>query len=147
MKRFLNRYSVITGSILSLLVIASCTPHSEPTKSEGQDLASYGNMCSEVIRDLPSFSCSTGTMVPITVNGGETPGSYYPNMDCDRPSLLPLGPDSDGQCIAYSRVLDLSEGDAQVAALCQQKNIRTPSSLLFDETDIASHSAKNGNTH
>ncbi|WP_417455113.1 hypothetical protein [Kiloniella sp.] len=142
MKTFLK--SVSSASLLFLL---SCTPSDQPKQQqEGQDLASYGNMCAEAIRDLPAFNCQTGTMIPITINGGETPDKYYKDMDCDRPSLLPLGKDADGQCVPYSRVLDLSEGDNQVAVLCRQKKIRTASSIYYDEIDVVAHSAKDGST-
>ena len=150
MKKKYNNVILKTIATFSLVVLAGCTPRENPEKSvseeEGQSLASYGNMCAAAIRDLPAFSCQTGTLIPITINGGQTPESYYPNMNCDRPSLLPLGEGSDGQCIPYSRVLDLSVGDNQVAALCRQKNIRTESSVYYDEIDIVAHNAKDGST-
>ncbi|MEH6632928.1 MAG: hypothetical protein V7776_19085 [Halopseudomonas aestusnigri] len=150
MKKLFTNYNFKTAATFSFILLVSCTPRENPQNSsqgeEGQSTASYGNMCAEAIRELPAFSCQTGTLIPITIDGGQTPQSYTPHMDCDRPSLLPLGPDSDGQCIPYSRVLDLSVGDAQVAALCRQKKIRTASSVYYDEIDIVAHNAKDGST-
>ncbi|MFD2207092.1 hypothetical protein [Kiloniella antarctica] len=150
MKKLFINFVLRTFTTSSLILLVSCTPHENPQKSshkgKGQTSASYGNMCAAAIRDLPAFSCQTGALIPITINGGQTPNSYYPDMDCDRPSLLPLGKNSDGQCIPYSRVLNLSVGDAQVAALCRQKKIRTESSVLYDEIDIVAHNAKDGST-
>ncbi len=152
MNKLYSRLALKVTVFFSLIALVSCTPlekaEQELPNEKGQDLASYGQMCAEAIRELPVFSCQTGALIPITINGGQTPESYVPNMDCDRPSLLPLGEDSDGQCIPYSRVLDLSDGDAQVAALCRQKKIRTASDarIYYDEIDIVAHSAKDGST-
>jgi hypothetical protein len=109
-----------------------------------QDLAAYGKMCAIAIRELPPFNCHDGVVIPITVNG-QTPTRYTPNMDCDRPSLLPLD-NAQGECIPFSRVLDLSVSDAQVAVLCRQKEIRSAKSRWFDEIDIVAHNADNGST-
>lgn len=110
-----------------------------------QDIIAYGQMCAQAIREIPPFKCLDGVVIPITVNG-KTPSSYSPNMACDRPSLLPLGKEADGQCVPNSRVLNLSQGDAQFAVLCRQKKIRPADSIFFDEVDIVAHNVKDGST-
>ena len=135
---------------LSATLLSGCSSPDNPTppplpSMDTQNLAAYGKMCAVAIRDLPAFNCHDGTMIPITVDGGKTPANYTANMDCDRPSLLPLE-NKQGQCIPFSRVLDLSNGDAQVAVLCRQKTIRTEQSPFFDEIDIVAHNAKDGST-
>ena len=111
-----------------------------------QDIIAYGQMCAQAIGAIPPFECLDGVVIPVTVDGGKTPASYVANMACDRPSLLPLGDEADGQCVPNSRVLNLSQGDSQFAVLCRQKKIRPADSIYFDEVDIVAHSAKDGST-
>lgn len=111
-----------------------------------QDIVAYGQICATAIGEMPPFNCLDGVVIPITVDGGQTPTSYVANMACDRPSLLPLGDRADGQCVPNSRVLNLSRGDAQFAVLCRQKKIRPADSIYFDEVDIVAHSARDGST-
>jgi len=67
-------------------------------------------------------------------------------MTCDRPALLPNGNDSDGQCVPYSRILDLSDQLRQASVMCRQKNIRAADSMEFDEIDIIAHNPVSGAT-
>lgn len=109
---------------------------------EAQD---YAAACRAEIGDIPAFSCEDGTIIPVTVNGQE-PYEYTPDMTCDLPSLLSNGPGSDGQCVPWSRVLNLSTETKQISVMCRQKHIREPGSLDFDEIDIIAHNPDSGAT-
>lgn len=104
----------------------------------------YGEACKKEIGDIPAFSCTDGVIVPITVDGKTVPPTK--NMTCDRPALLPNGTASDGQCVPYSRILQLSTKTAQIAVMCRQKHIRSASSMAFDEIDIVAHNPTTGAT-
>ena len=68
---------------------------------------------------VPSFDCMSGEVVAVTVDGGRVPATYIPQMDCDRPALLPpaAGEKTDGQCVPFSRVLLLQDdGVRQIQA-------------------------------
>ncbi len=114
-----------------------------------QTVLEYAAMCASAIRDIPSFNCLDGTIIPITVAGVE-PESYTAMMTCDNPPLLPLGENGasgpQGQCIPYSRVLNFSRGVNQVVAACRQKHIRARDSQWFDEIDVIAHSTATGST-
>ncbi|MTI08355.1 hypothetical protein [Curvivirga aplysinae] len=130
---------------LLLLGIAFSFAQSGTAKAESQDIIEYGKMCAAAIKSIPAFDCMEGTVIPITVNG-KTPDRYYPDMDCDRPSLLNFGKGTDGQCTPFSRILNLSDGDRQVSALCRRKFIRDEFSTEFDEIDIVAHNVSDGST-
>jgi hypothetical protein len=104
----------------------------------------YGEACRKEIGDIPAFSCADGVVVPITVDGQTVPPTK--NMTCDRPALLPNGAASDGQCVPYSRILQLSTKTAQIAVMCRQKQISSASSMAFDEIDIVAHNPTTGAT-
>jgi len=107
--------------------------------------ANYAAQCRAEIGDIPGFSCDEGVTVPITVNG-VTPGNYSKDMTCDLPALLPNGSNSDGQCVPYSRILNLSDDDRQITVMCRQKHIRAADSLDFDEIDVIAHNPITGAT-
>ncbi len=109
---------------------------------EAQD---YAAACRGEIGDIPAFSCADATIIPITVDGQE-PYDYSKDMTCDLPSLLDNGPGSDGQCVPWSRVLNLSTEGTQISVMCRQKHIREPGSLMFDEIDIIAHNPDTGAT-
>ncbi len=111
----------------------------------GAEEASYAALCEAAIGELPSFSCAEGVAVPVTLNGLPVT-SDNPSRVCDRPSLLPNGAGSDGQCVPYSRILDLSVANQQVSVMCRQKQIRGAASLEFDEIDLIAHNAETGAT-
>ena len=114
-----------------------------PTPASSQNLLQYGKMCADAIASIPAFSCLDGEVIPITVNGS-APATYTPNMDCDKPPLLPLS--KQGQCIPYSRVLNFSKGPNQIVVGCRRKVIRDKASPYFDEIDIISHNIGTGGT-
>lgn len=114
--------------------------------ARAETILEYGETCAKAIEALPAFNCLDGEIIPITVDGGKTPVSYEPGMDCDRPSLLPLG-NKDGQCVPFSRALLISDTtQAQITALCRQKTIRSADSPMFDEVDIVAHNPSTGDT-
>lgn len=105
----------------------------------------YADACQELIGDIPDFSCADGEAVPVTVNG-QIPDNYTKDMTCDRPALLNNGSASDGQCVPYSRILDLSDETRQISVMCRQKKIRAPDSMEFDEIDVIAHNPETGAT-
>lgn len=105
----------------------------------------YAAQCAAMVGTIPDFSCGDGVVVPVTV-GGEVPAEYTKDMLCDRPGLLFNGSDSDGQCVPYSRILNLSRGTTQISVMCRQKMIRDADSLQFDEIDIIAHNPGTGAT-
>jgi hypothetical protein len=115
-------------------------------QANAQSFQQYGAQCASEVTPIPTFSCMAGEVIPITVNGQLTT-SY--TATCDRPSLLPSSPadGSQGQCIPGSRALVLrDDATAQISAICRKHVVRDPSSPLFDEINIVSHSLKNGKT-
>lgn len=124
-----------------LILLALASPATAQSSFE-----TYAATCAAEVATIPAINCGEGALIPITVNQ-QTPESYSKNMTCDRPALLPNGPDSDGQCVPGSRVLNLSTETAQITAMCRQKNIRTPiDALLFNEIDIIAHNPATGAT-
>ncbi|MDJ0627528.1 MAG: hypothetical protein QNJ44_04640 [Rhodobacter sp.] len=115
------------------------------TGAEANPYQDYAAACRAQIGEIPAFSCADGVTIPVTINGVE-PAGYTPGMTCDRPSLLPNGPESDGQCVPGSRILDLSTEDKQISVMCRQKHIRPADSLYFDEIDIIAHNPASGAT-
>lgn len=117
--------------------------------AQAQTLLEYGQACAIQVAPIPAFDCADGVEVPITVNGGETPERYTPDMTCDRPSLLrpENGEKTDGQCVPNSRALVLRDDDrAQISAFCRQKMIRPAGTHLYDEIDIVAHNVRTGST-
>ena len=113
-----------------------------------QSLNQYANMCRTAIKKIESFNCLDGVIIPVTINGGETPAykDYKMNMDCDRPALLPFMKGNEGQCIPGSRLINQSDGLNQVAILCSRQAIRPLDSVYFDLIAIVSHNVSTGDT-
>lgn len=106
--------------------------------------AVYGEACAAAIEPIPSFDCADGVMVPVTVDGVEITDKA-PEV-CDRPGLLDNGDGSDGQCVPFSRILNLSTAEAQVSVMCRQKIFRSAESPYFDEIDVIAHNPATGAT-
>jgi len=120
-------------------------PTGAQTPVSGLSDADYAAACRAEVGPLPDFSCADGVPVPITVDGAPV-SDYTPQMTCDRPSLLDNGPDSDGQCVPYSRILNLSNDRMMVSVMCRQRVIRGAASLEFDEIDVIAHNPASGAT-
>jgi len=124
------------------LVLAFATP----AAGQEAEFEAYAASCAAQVAEIPAIDCGEGVIVPITVNG-VTPEQYSKDMTCDRPGLLPNGPDSDGQCVPGSRILDLSSNAVQITAMCRQKTIRNPvDALFFNEIDVIAHNPATGAT-
>jgi cytochrome c551/c552 len=133
-------------SALCLSLAASVgAAHAATPKMVGQSLHEYAEACADMIGQIPAFDCTDGTIVPITVDG-KTPTEYTQDMTCDRPALLPYGPQTFGQCTPYSRILNFSRNKVQISAFCRREQLRDPKSPMFDEVDIIAHSADSGKT-
>lgn len=114
--------------------------------TQAQDIVSYGKQCAAEISPVPAFDCTKGTVAAVTVDGVKPP-SYQPKMTCDRPSLLPYGPEAAGQCVPYSRALVLLDnGKVQISAFCREKQIRSSDTHFYDEIDVIAHSVTTGKT-
>ena len=128
--------------LYSLLTLATHT-HAADGKLSPQ--VAYGQQCAREIAKIPAFDCNSGTAVPITVDG-KTPLEYTKAMTCDKPAMLPYSNDGNGQCIPYSKILDLSQGATQISAFCRRKYLRPENGSTFDEVDIILHSVQTGKT-
>ena len=104
----------------------------------------YGAACAAAIAPIPGFDCAEGVTVPITVDGVRI--TDRAPETCDRPGLLDNGPGSDGQCVPFSRILNLSTETAQVSVMCRQKRLRSADSTEFDEIDVIAHNPATGAT-
>ena len=132
----------VTSYLFGLLLLAS---HVSAAEQKLSPQVLYGQQCAREIAKIPAFDCNAGTVVPITVNG-KTPSEYTKGMTCDRPTMLPYGKDSFGQCTPYSKIHDLSQGATQISAFCRRKFLRAEDSPMFDEVDIILHSVQSGKT-
>lgn len=141
MTRPLNRVSALVGIALATALVSAIAG---PARAAG-DLALYAAECTAEITEIPAFDCATGVVIPVTVDG-QPPAHYAPQMTCDHPGLLPNGQQSDGQCVPWSRVLDLSRDGMQISAMCRQEKIRTVDSRLFDEVVVTAHNPLTGAT-
>ncbi|CAM2167770.1 Cytochrome c domain-containing protein [Paraburkholderia sacchari] len=110
-----------------------------------QTLLEYAEQCAKEIGEIPAFDCNDGTDIPITINGKPPAHNESPRR-CDKPSLL--HPDSEvmGQCMPYSKILNLSRGNTQIAAYCRRNTLRADMDPHYDEVDIVVHHSANGKT-
>jgi hypothetical protein len=128
---------------LFVLYLIMCNPVLADRRE--QTLLEYGTQCAREIGEIPPFDCNSGTNIPITIDGKPPHRDESPNR-CDRPSLLHPYQDWPGQCIPYSRILNLSRGNTQISAYCRQEKLRKNAMPHFDEVDIVLHHAGNGKT-
>lgn len=126
-------------SALVLAVVALAAPAGAQTTMEV-----YGESCTEAIGPVPEFDCADGVAVPVTIDG--TPVTDRAPATCDRPALLDNGTDSDGQCVPFSRILNLSTETAQISVMCRQKRYRPEGSTDYDEIDVIAHNPVSGAT-
>jgi hypothetical protein len=134
--------------LLSGLWLSACGGLGEPDEA-ASSILTYGAECKARIAALPPFDCRQGVIAPITVNGFTVPDSvpFEKNMDCDRPSMLPYGSESDGQCVPGSRALVLADNEqVQISAFCRNKYHRPGNTTHFDEVDVIAHSVSSGST-
>ncbi|WP_413191654.1 hypothetical protein [Pararobbsia alpina] len=112
-----------------------------------QTVLEYGDQCAREIGEICPFDCNSGTDIPITVDN-KTPTDYTNLKQCDRPSLLVPDQANSGQCMPYSKVLNLSRGSTQISVYCRRNSLnRHPDkSHYFDEVDIVLHHTGSGKT-
>ena len=55
--------------------MAQAAPKAAVSKYSKQSAVEYGQVCADMIGQIPAFSCLDGTIVPITVDG-KTPTGY-----------------------------------------------------------------------
>ncbi|SDE17342.1 hypothetical protein SAMN05421548_13544 [Paraburkholderia lycopersici] len=110
-----------------------------------QSLLEYGEQCAREIGEIPPFDCNDGTDIPITVDGKPPAQGDAPKL-CDKPSLLHPTADAAGQCLPYSKILNLSRGNTQISAYCRRNALRADKDPLYDEVVVVAHHSGNGKT-
>jgi hypothetical protein len=110
-----------------------------------QSLLEYGEQCAKEIGQVPPFNCNDGTDIPITINGKPPAQGESPKL-CDKPSLLHPTAAVDGQCIPYSKILNLSRGNTQISAYCRRNTLRDDKDPRYDEVVVVLHHSGNGKT-
>jgi hypothetical protein len=133
--------SVTARLLLALLII----PVAVSAKNIEQTLLEYGEQCAQEVGQIPEFDCNSGTTVPVTVDGKPPKPNEVP-MLCDKPSLINPTSNWPGQCMPYSKVLNLSSGKTQIAVLCHREKLRDERSPLYDAVDVVVHHVGNGKT-
>jgi hypothetical protein len=131
----------ITRGLLALHLLISGTVFAGQHE---QTLLEYGAQCAREIGEIPPFDCDSGTDIPITIDG-KPPGPRESPKRCDKPSLL-VPTDTPGQCIPYSKVLNLSRGNTQISVYCRRNRLRPDRCRYYDEVDIVLHHTGNGKT-
>lgn len=104
----------------------------------------YGKACINAIGPVPSFDCATGVLVPVTIDA--IPVTDHAPAECDHPALLDNGAGSEGQCVPFSRILNLSTTSSQISVMCRQKQFRSASATGYDEIDVIAHNPATGAT-
>jgi hypothetical protein len=110
-----------------------------------QSLLEYGEQCARELGQVPPFNCNDGTDIPITINGKPPAPGESPTR-CDKPSLLHPTTAVEGQCIPYSKILNLSHGNTQISAYCRRNTLRDDKDPRYDEVVMVVHHAGNGKT-
>ena len=110
-----------------------------------QTLLEYGEQCAKEIGEIPPFNCNDGTDIPITIDG-KPPAQDESPRRCDKPSLLHPTSEAEGQCMPYSKILNLSRGSTQIAAYCRRNTLRADKDPRYDEVVVVAHHSGNGKT-
>jgi hypothetical protein len=132
-----------------------------------QTRAEYAKLCTQAMAPIPGFDCLTGVEIPITVTktvfkeviiGPNNTKVYVPQTivekptkpvaTCDKP--VKLGLSSDGQCVPYSRLKDLSPADkphVMTLAICRKYYASAgPTDPNFDDIALIQHNNITGAT-
>ena len=110
-----------------------------------QTLLEYANQCVREIGEIPPFNCNDGTDIPITIDG-KPPGPNESPLQCDKPSLLNPISAAPGQCIPFSKILNLSRGNTQISAYCRRDVLRDDKDPRYDGVVVVMHHSGNGKT-
>ncbi|MCR8548966.1 hypothetical protein M4578_14100 [Salipiger sp. P9] len=140
----MNRFAVAALALAAVTPLA-VTFLTAPDPAAAQSASQiYGQSCTADIAAIPSFDCAEGVTVPVTVDGMAV--TDRAPATCDRPALLDNGAGSDGQCVPFSRILNLSTETAQISVMCRQKKYRAEGSTDYDEIDVIAHNPASGAT-
>ncbi|MCX5542015.1 hypothetical protein M3A49_21290 [Paraburkholderia sp. CNPSo 3076] len=110
-----------------------------------QTLLEYADQCVREIGEIPPFNCNDGTDIPITIDG-KPPGPNESPTRCDKPSLLSPRAEAKGQCVPFSKILNLSRGNTQISAYCRRDVLREDKSQFYDLVVVVMHHSGNGKT-
>ncbi|WP_415764304.1 hypothetical protein [Paraburkholderia sp. J10-1] len=110
-----------------------------------QTLLEYADQCVREIGEIPPFNCNNGTDIPITIDG-KPPGPHESPTQCDKPSLLSPIYEAKGQCIPFSKILNLSRGNTQISAYCRRDVLRDDKDPHYDGVVVVMHHSGNGKT-
>lgn len=138
MKRFV-RLAVLSGIVAVMGMAAGTSNAREPGVLE------YGEQCAKEIGAIPAFNCNDGTDIPITIEGAPPAPGAAPKQ-CDKPSLLHPTETVSGQCLPYSKILNLSHGNTQISAYCRRNALRARTDPHYDEVVVVLHHAGSGKT-
>lgn len=110
-----------------------------------QTLLEYADQCVREIGEIPPFNCNDGTDIPITIDG-KPPRPKESPLRCDKPSLLSPRAEAKGQCIPFSKILNLSRGNTQISAYCRRDVLRPDKDPHYDGVVVVMHHSGNGKT-
>jgi hypothetical protein len=133
-----NHWFLTLIVIVTLGIVVSCGGQTQQT------LVDYAASCAAEMGRVPAFSCFDGALIPITVNGVP---QTTPVSTCDKPVQLGLG--AEGQCVPFSRLVELSTGAPNVTtiAICRKyKKSSGQSDPNFQDIALIQHNHQTGNT-
>ena len=112
-----------------------------------QSRLAYANACKADIGTIPSYNCMTGTEIPITKNGVKQ-SAPLADDSCDKP--VKLGLSNEGQCVPYTRLVDLSpanNSNVTIMAICRKYHASTgPDDPIFNDLAMIAHNRTTGAT-
>ncbi len=119
----------------------------QPPAGTPQSRYAYAQACAVDIGTIPDgYDCTKGDLIPITKNGVPQSTPVADNS-CDKP--VKLGLSNEGQCVPYTRLVDLSPAnnkDVTIMAICRRYHGRPAANTQFDDLAIVAHNRKNGST-
>ncbi len=132
---------------VTLRLAAACLLLAAPlaAMTHEQTLLEYGDQCAREIGEMPPFDCNDGTDIPITIDG-KPPGPRESPTHCDKPSLLSPASGTAGQCMPFSKILNLSRGNTQISAYCRRDILRDDKDPHYDLVVVVMHHSGNGKT-
>ena len=144
------------------------TPMPLPTPGDkAADIVAYANECDALLgQKFPEgISClSTASTairtpgpseppmtlelreLPIEVRGVQKTSANGVITECDKPALLGFGPrpaQSDGQCVAHSRVIKITQGKVITQIFCRRYFVRKPDDIHFDDINVIRQNTEN----
>lgn len=144
-----NLFRVVSMVLIALLLLSG-RPVTEISLAQSlSPINEMGNMCTAEIGKIEAFSCLSGEIIPVTVNGVVPPSGTAVD-ECDHPSFL-----APAYCNLYSRVgrlpsLDKDgnpDPDVQNAFICRRyNNVTDPNNPDFYDVAIIQHRKSTGNT-